>query len=69
MMGASTRTPMIVARAALELRPNKLMATATASSKRLGVKMSAAEAAMLKGMRQRYAKPYAIAKMPSLDKL
>ena len=37
IIGTSTNTPTTVARAAPEFRPNKLMATATASSKKLDV--------------------------------
>ena len=62
--GTSTNTPTTVASAAPECSPNKLMATATASSKKLDVPISAAGAAVVNGTRQRYAQPYAIKKMP-----
>lgn len=51
--GTSTKTPTTVASAAPECSPNKLMATATANSKKLEVPMSAAGAAVEKGTRQR----------------
>ena len=46
MTGTSTRTPTTVARAAPEFNPNKLMATATASSKKFDVPIKAQGAAM-----------------------
>ena len=55
--GTSTKTPTTVARAAPECRPNKLMATATASSKKLEVPINAAGAAVLNGTRHIYAQP------------
>ena len=53
--GTSTSTPTTVARAAPECRPNREMATATASSKKLLVPISAAGAATLWGRRRRFA--------------
>ena len=50
IVGTSTNTPTTVARAAPEFSPNKLMATATASSKKLELLISAAGAAILWGM-------------------
>src|SRR5690606_31554204 len=47
--GTSTRTPTTVASAAPECRPNRLIATATANSKKLDVPMSAQGAATLNG--------------------
>ena len=47
MAGTSTRTPTTVANAAPDRNPNRLMATATASSKKLDAPIRAAGAAML----------------------
>ncbi|MNY20914.1 hypothetical protein D3C86_1544280 [compost metagenome] len=47
--GTSTSTPTTVTRAAPELRPNKPIATATASSKKFEVPIRAQGAATLKG--------------------
>ncbi len=51
MTGTSTSTPTTVASAAPEFSPNRLMATATASSKKLDVPIKAAGAAMSNGTR------------------
>ena len=55
--GTSMSTPTTVARAAPEESPNKLMATATASSKKLEVPIMAAGAATLNGKRSHRARP------------
>jgi hypothetical protein len=47
MTGTSIRTPTTVARAAPDLKPNRLMAAATASSKKLLAPMRADGHAML----------------------
>src|SRR5690606_16291363 len=49
--GTSTSTPTTVASAAPEFRPNRLMATATASSKKFEVPIRAQGAAILCGTR------------------
>lgn len=49
MTGTSTNTPTTVASAAPECKPNKEMATATASSKKLEVPIRHAGPAMLCG--------------------
>lgn len=64
MTGTSTSTPTTVASAATLSRPNKLMATATASSKKFEMPINAAGAAIEKGNRQTQAQPYAIKKIP-----
>ena len=46
-MGTSTRTPTTVASAAPESNPNRLIATATANSKKFDVPIRAAGAATL----------------------
>ena len=46
MMGTSTRTPTTVAKAAPEFIPNRDIATATASSKKLDVPIKQAGAAI-----------------------
>jgi hypothetical protein len=51
--GTSTSTPTTVTSAAPEFRPNRPMATATASSKKFDVPISAQGAAILCGRRQR----------------
>ena len=55
--GTSTSTPTTVANAAPEFRPNRLIATATASSKKFEVPISAQGAAMLKGVFHSQAAP------------
>jgi hypothetical protein len=55
--GTSISTPTTVARAAHDCRPNRLMATATASSKKLDVPIIAAGAAMSWRMRTTHASP------------
>ena len=55
--GTSTNTPTTVASAAPEFNPNKLMATATANSKKLDVPISAAGAAVENEIRHIYAQP------------
>ena len=52
--GTSTNTPTTVAKAAPEFSPNKLIATATASSKKFEVPISAAGAAVENGTLQIY---------------
>tara|TARA_B110000467_G_C17878525_1_gene243570 strand:+ start:136 stop:327 length:192 start_codon:yes stop_codon:yes gene_type:complete len=47
--GTSTRTPTTVVNAAPEFKPNRLIATATASSKKFDVPMRAHGAATLDG--------------------
>ena len=51
--GTSTNTPTTVANAAPELSPNKLIATATANSKKFDVPINAAGAAVENGTRQK----------------
>ena len=48
--GTSTKTPTTVAKAAPECKPNKLMATATANSKKLEVPIKQLGAAILCGI-------------------
>ena len=57
MTGTSTRTPTTVVRAAPEFNPNRLIATATASSKKFEVPISAQGAATLNGTRHTQAAP------------
>ena len=57
MTGTSTKTPTTVAKAAPEFRPNTLMATATANSKKLDVPIMAHGAATACGTRQAHAAP------------
>ena len=52
--GTSTSTPTTVAKAAPEFSPNKLIATATASSKKFDVPINAAGAAVENGTLQIY---------------
>ena len=47
MTGTSTSTPTTVAKAAPEFNPNKLIATATANSKKFDVPINAHGAAIL----------------------
>src|SRR5690625_5719184 len=55
--GTSMSTPTTVASAAVEVRPKRLMATATASSKKLEVPIIAAGAATLNGSLSARARP------------
>ena len=62
--GTSTSTPTTVARAAPEDSPNRLIATATASSKKLEVPIRQAGPATLWGRRSQRAATKATRKMP-----
>nr|WP_283808885.1 hypothetical protein [Lujinxingia vulgaris] len=64
MTGTSMSTPTTVASAATEESPKMLIATATASSKKLEVPIIAAGAATLKGSLSTRAMPYVMAKIP-----
>src|SRR3990172_8203371 len=59
MTGTSTRTPTTVASVAPEVSPNREMAVATASSKKLLAPISAPGAATEWGTRNHHASPYA----------
>ena len=63
MMGTSTSTPTTVASAAPDSNPNKEMAAATASSKKLLAPIWAAGAAMSCGSRSNHAAAYPIPTM------
>jgi hypothetical protein len=64
MTGTSTKTPTTVAKAAPELSPNKEIATATASSKKLDVPIKHAGPATLCGNFNRLAAHQLMKKMP-----
>ena len=66
MTGTSTNTPTIVARATGEVVPNRAMATATDSSKKLDAPIMPAGAAILCGSFSAFAARYAIKKISTV---